>query len=463
MGKSTITAPDGNKYTVNHPDGASRNQILRYVRQQIDSGSLQADKPERLVEDWDVSAATSELEQTVPILDVGRDVGNFAADVITNAPESLLNVVTEAASAVMNPVDTAQQMWSLARGIPDAIGRQAIESQTGQEFEPTANEAMLGNLADYYGGRYGSRENIIETLRTDPAGALMDAPVPAGAMSGRAAMLNPVRATGRGGRRLLEPVAESARRRDFISDMKPSTTLTKDKRRQLVDTAMEEGIEASPRGYGVLQGRLSEADDAVTARVARMEGDIDAFRPLYNLERERARASQNLATGTQDLADIARVESRLVDELARTNTTTMNPQQMNQYKRDLYRDIDWNDKTRTAENQALKAVSRGARESLEAIDPAIAADNARLGRLIDLEEHLLRGSNRMENRHGPWWQWGGVTPLLVAGGKAIERNAANIPRVLADNPAVGALTEIGWLNQASSEEANVPYLYPAKP
>lgn len=45
MPETVVTGPDGKEYTVTHPAGASRDQIIAYARKQVEEGTLQPSEP----------------------------------------------------------------------------------------------------------------------------------------------------------------------------------------------------------------------------------------------------------------------------------------------------------------------------------------------------------------------------------------------------------------------------------
>jgi hypothetical protein len=196
-----VTAPDGKKYRVTAPEGASEADVRARV-----SKVAKPPKPR---------AATKPKSRSW--LDV-------PGEAISNIPSSAWNFVSGIADAVTNPVDTATTLADLAAGtlrnvtpapIARAIDRMDPNPQAGKRASRTATAT-----GQFFKQRYGSSEGIKNTLATDPVGAASDvsallsagaslagkAPRVASALRKGAARTNPVNAITKTAKAVGRPV-----------------------------------------------------------------------------------------------------------------------------------------------------------------------------------------------------------------------------------------------------------------
>lgn len=133
MQKVIVTAPDGKKYRVTAPDGATREQIIGYAK------SKMADGPS--------------LSET-------------GMQVLKNFPGSLGNLAMNMAQPVLHPIDTAKGMASLATG--------AYKNIAGGYPADDPDVAAADAVGAMYKQNYGSVEGFKNYAINDPAAALSD-------------------------------------------------------------------------------------------------------------------------------------------------------------------------------------------------------------------------------------------------------------------------------------------------
>ena len=181
MPSFTFTSPDGQKYTVNGPDGATQEQAFGMLQQQI--GLPKAEAAGEKGMSW-------------------GDVGNQA---LVNAPSSALKFAKDIAQPFMHPVDAAKSLYNVGAGALD-MADAATNAAIAPYVEPYLPKSVQGeqlpeaNFADRYkhaleiqkqgwGGdekypqavgenlseKYGGVENIKKSIATDPFGVLGDA------------------------------------------------------------------------------------------------------------------------------------------------------------------------------------------------------------------------------------------------------------------------------------------------
>jgi hypothetical protein len=92
----------------------------------------------------------------MPITEVG-------AQALQNAPQSAQKFLSDIVQPIVNPVGTADALWTLGKGIIGLI-------RPGEQPE----EEAARNVGRMFAERYGGLENIKRTLATDPVGVFAD-------------------------------------------------------------------------------------------------------------------------------------------------------------------------------------------------------------------------------------------------------------------------------------------------
>lgn len=133
MQKVIVTAPDGKKYRVTAPDGATREQIIGYAKSKMAEGP---------------------------------SVSEMGAQALKNFPGSLGNLAMNMAQPVLHPIDTAKGMASLATG--------AYKNIAGGYPADDPDVAAADAVGAMYKQNYGSVEGFKNYAINDPAAALSD-------------------------------------------------------------------------------------------------------------------------------------------------------------------------------------------------------------------------------------------------------------------------------------------------
>lgn len=321
---------------------------------------------------------------------------------LANLPGSAQNLYQQAVlNPLQDPLAALQGVGQLALGTVQKAGDVAEEylgpvagfspinwalDKAGVDYR-----AAPESVAEHFGDRYGSLEAAGETFRDDPAGALADLSVvtPIGARA-RTATADKLR----GG-------AESLMERT----VKPSTVLPREQRRGMMRTMLDEGVNPSARGLDTLEALIEERAGVVNELLAAAEatgGTVplgEVLRPLRDLRRRRG---SSLAGGGDAAAAIDQFIRDRVTDARRQGKTQLSAQDLQQLKRDLYDQINWNARRQVDEvpvlEEARKETARSARRQIEGMAPQVAEENRRLGNLLELRPTLERAVNRIENR-----------------------------------------------------------------
>ena len=121
----------------------------------------------------DVEAATRlaqiayEMTQEKPL-----SAGDVAIGAIRNLPGSTLNLLTDLATAVTSPIQTAKTVLDLGAGVLQAVLPESIVQAVGED-KPSREVAR--KVGEFYKDRYGSVEGAKRAIANDPAGVLADA------------------------------------------------------------------------------------------------------------------------------------------------------------------------------------------------------------------------------------------------------------------------------------------------
>lgn len=109
-----------------------------------------------------LQAADAPTENTAQL----RDTGSFFG----NVKNSAKNFVGGIVSAVAHPIETVKAVGKAALG----AGEHAVEATTPIDFGDTESKQMASSIADFFGQRYGSLEDIKKTAYQDPVGFVGD-------------------------------------------------------------------------------------------------------------------------------------------------------------------------------------------------------------------------------------------------------------------------------------------------
>ena len=101
-----------------------------------------------------------------------RSALGYVGEMLGNVPDSAGRAIADLATALFNPVDTATAIGGAVTG-----GMQLLKDKIGVPtlglLDDHRDEARA--VDKFYGDRYGGASEIADTIRTDPAGALLDA------------------------------------------------------------------------------------------------------------------------------------------------------------------------------------------------------------------------------------------------------------------------------------------------
>ena len=356
----------------------------------------------------------------------GTDPGFEFSTMISNMGPSLRKNIGDFVSAVTNPIDTATAMGKTAGGYMSKAGIPGLENYT-----PYADA-----MNDFFRDRYGSTEAFLNTVETDPVGALADLST---IFTGVGGAGRAVTSTGGTANRVASQVSrvgnvidpvnqslnvvqaplgalipESVPQNLYASGVKPSSTLSATDRANVLQTGLDEGIMPTPAGVRKLDDLITgfgRRVDNLIEKSIRDDTAVDAtvlFDDLADLENTVSTTPRLNREG--DLEAIAKVRSALANSIYRTddidaNTPPklLNARELQSLKQQAYAAADYGMRAleNPMSNQALQAVGRSARRGVEtAVDnPELTALNRRLGGLLEARPVIERASGVTQNRN----------------------------------------------------------------
>jgi len=146
--------------------------------------------------------------------------GDVATGAVRNFPSSVLGLVSNLATAVTSPIETAKSVLDLGAGILQAALPERLVQAIGED--PNSRE-VARKVGEFYVDRYGSVEGVKKAVAEDPAGVLADAATvlygggaalraagaaaPAAAVQRAGSTIDPLAVIGRGAVGTLAPIA----------------------------------------------------------------------------------------------------------------------------------------------------------------------------------------------------------------------------------------------------------------
>jgi hypothetical protein len=219
------------------------------------------------------------------------------------------------------------------------------------------------------------------------------------------AAIDPLNAVMNTGKAAASMLPDSMPRQMYESTVKWRPSIPQDRRKQLTETALAEGIMPTESGAVKLQGIIGGLNDKIddliqSADQAGVTVPKSAiYRELKQLRRDMGGAKID---APKDLRKIDAIVKRFDEYMVGLGKNELTPSELQAFKQDAYKHINFDTKRGTAsiaENETKKAMARAAKKELEKISPEIKDINAREGRLIDLQPEIERAAGRIDNRN----------------------------------------------------------------
>ncbi len=322
-------------------------------------------------------------------------------DMVKNIPSSAGDLAKALYQTVSHPIETGKGVWNLGTG---AL-QKAIPGEQGNEKYA---DALVGALKN----RYGGKQEIINTLETDPVGALLDVSsvLTGGApLLGKTALkagtaIDPVNlvkntATVTAGKMVPKNFAHN----QMASAVKFNTTTPRPDRDKMIKTMLDEQIAPTYKGMDKIDSITSNINQEIHRLIdnATNSGKKVRKEVLYSkLKDLRKQYGGAKVDAPHDLAAIDSVISTFDQHMRKIGKDTLTPAELQKFKTNAYKKIKFdakNLKSNQVTDDTRRAMAKAAKEKLEDIVPEVKDLNAREGLLLALSKQLEQKSNRIEN------------------------------------------------------------------
>jgi len=370
-------------------------------------------------------------------------------EALKNLPGSIVQEGKNVIGAITEPVQTLKGIGNLALGV-------AEKAVPGTQ----SHEKYADALSDYYANKYGSKDAFLQELQNNPASILSDISMFVTGGASGAAKVASLSKVGAKAAPALEKVAKAGTAIDplnlaantamygaskviptsvapglYESAAKFSTTLSPAERTRITETALKNQIPLSYEGLGMVQSKLTDLGDKMDTLITNATDKnikIPATKVLESLKDVKKQSGGFKIEAAQDIKEINNIEKQFKTYLKQNKITSVTPQQLQDFKADAYKRIDFGrapEKPSLAKEEAYRAMAGSARQSLEGFMPELKDINTQYGALRELQPNLQRAVGRIENRDlmglgataktGAGGALGGIPGALVGFGQSL--------------------------------------------
>ena len=370
-------------------------------------------------------------------------------EALKNLPGSIVEEGKNVIGAITQPIQTLKGIGNLALGV-------AEKATSGVQ----SHEKYADALSDYYANKYGSKDAFLQELQNNPASILSDISMFVTGGASGAAKVASLSKVGAKAAPALEKVAQVGTAIDplnlaantamygaskaiptsvapmmYESAAKWSTKLGPEERAAITETALKNQIPLTYEGLGKVQSKLSDLGnqmDTLITNATDQNIKIPATKVLESLKDVKKQSGGFKIEAAQDIKEINNIEKQFKDYLKKNKITSVTPQQLQEFKADAYKRIDFGrapEKPSLAKEQAYRSMAESARTSLEGFMPELKAINAQYGSLKELQPNLQKAVGRIENRDlmglgataktGAGGALGGIPGALVGFGQSL--------------------------------------------
>jgi hypothetical protein len=376
-------------------------------------------------------------------------------EALKNLPGSIVEEGKNVVGAITQPLQTLKGIGNLALGISE----KAISGTQSHEKYADA-------LGDYYANKYGSKDAFLQELQNNPASILSDISMFVTGGASGAAKVASLSKIGAKAAPALEKVAQVGTAIDplnlaanttmygaskvipktvapmmYESAAKWGTTLSPADRASITETALKNQIPLDYSGLGKVQSKLTDLGDKMDNLITNATDQnikIPATKVLESLKDVKKKSGGFKIEAAQDIKEINDIEKQFKTYLKQNKITSVTPQQLQDFKSDAYKRIDFGrapTKPSIAKEDAYRAMADVAKTSLEGFMPELKAINAQYGSLKELQPNLQKAVGRIENRD---LMGLGATAKTGAGGAlgGIPGAVIGFGQSLLDNPKI---------------------------
>lgn len=366
-----------------------------------------------------------------PVTPQGTMVDTFSAgEMVSNIPRSTVNLVQDVVTPIIHPVQTATAIGKLVSGaIQSNPGMHSafstliepIEAISGQDMTLDPNSMKVSDsVMNALGERYGSSDQILNTLEQDPIGMLSDLAAIATGGGGLAAKagvkagstvskignaIDPMTIAANTVRAIPNALPDNLPANLYESAVKFGTTLDSAKRNRMTQTALREQIAPTGKGLAKLESVL-ELEKANISRILNEAEAAGKYIPkgrLLGAVRRLRNSVDRIAVPSSEKR-IDQIDA-VINEFGKQwkGVDNLSPTQSQALKVELDKVIRW-DKTqqqsKIGTQSAQKTLRGESKVAIEELDPSVATSNKRSGDLLELrDEGLEKSTSRIENQN----------------------------------------------------------------
>ena len=320
--------------------------------------------------------------------------GDFSvSEMVSNIPSSAVQLGKDIIAPILSPIETAKNLQSLGQGLVEKAMPSTIN---GVDFGKTQGEEVVDAVGQFFAERYGSTSAIKNTLEQDPAGVVSDV---IGIVTGGIGLVKGV-AKG-AGKAIPKALPEAL----LESSLKFRPSISPVQRANMTKTALREGILPTVSGLHKLSDRLGTLNTELnkiiefSTKSGKLIPKNAIFSKLKALRKDIGGVKVN---ATSDLRIIDRVARQFNNNLKRIKKDRITPRELQDFKTDAYSRINFDiqqGQAGYAKNEAVSAMAKQAKESLEAIDPNVKVINQQMGDLLELNKELESVVGKLDNRN----------------------------------------------------------------
>lgn len=363
--------------------------------------------------------------RTLPAIEVKDNKPfEFSLDkTISNIKPSAVQYGKNMASAIMSPVQTTNAILDVGAGalqnaLPESVVNFINKADVNRPEaiqRAASSRDVARNVGQYYKERLGGKENILRTIQEDPVGALSDisailtgggtlVPKVGGAIRNVGAAVEPLNIAyntlqyGAG-----KAIPTSLAPKLYESAVKWSTTLPQEQRAAMTQTALQEQLMPTYAGIGKMEVLMSDLGNNINTLVdtaTNANVKIPASEVFKYINDAKTKLGGFKINSASDIAEINGIERAFKKQIQANKSTYVTPRQLQDFKTDIYKRIDFRQKTNTptiASEEVFSGMGKAAKEALGNEIPAIGGLNEQLGSLLELKPNLVRSAGRIEN------------------------------------------------------------------
>lgn len=335
--------------------------------------------------------------------------GQVGKEAISNIPESAGQYLSNIYQVIRHPIDTSETLGQLAVGLVEKL-------IPGEQKD----EKTIDDFGNFLRERYGSIDNIKQTIANDPVGFVSDLStvvMGAGAAvskTGQVAKLGGVTQAGKTIGKVgaaIEPLSiakaipvgiakktpQSVIDKLYASSVKMSTVLPAAERAKRITTGLDEAILPTEKGLHKLWGRINDTNKAISDNIvdaARKGEKINADMVVGKLDDLRS-FYKNTLNPAPFLDEIDDIEKTFRD----AHGSKIPIDKAQKIKQNTYVLLKKHyGELKNLNIEAQKTLARGIKEEIAKLHPEINTLNKTDSALMSLEESIERATARIRNR-----------------------------------------------------------------